>query len=119
MRKFIAILSVLVIVVSADYTVKAAIKSGSLVLPGLSFSGTTATCSLEVYAPHASDTIVASVILRRGKSIVKQWTNLTDIGDMDFSDTATVSHGQTYTMQVTLSVNGIPYTIADIVKTCP
>ena len=118
MRKFIAILSVLAIVISMGFPARAAIDSGSLVLPGLSFSGTTATCSLEVYAPHASDTITASVTLKRGNSIVKQWTNLTDLGDMDFSDTATVSHGQTYTMQVTLSINSIPYTIADITKTC-
>lgn len=118
MRKFIAILSVFAIVIAMCFPVRAAVESGALVLPGLSFSGTTATCSLEVYAPHASDLITASVTLKHGNSIIKQWTNLTDLGDMDFSDTATVSHGQTYTMQVTLSINGISYTVADITKTC-
>lgn len=48
MRKFIAILSALAIVISMGFPARAATKSGSLVLPGLSFSGTTATCSSEV-----------------------------------------------------------------------
>ncbi len=118
MRKFIALMSVLAIVIAMSFPVRAANESGAVVIPGLSFSGTTATCSLEVYAPHATDTISASVVLKRGNSTVKQWTNLTDVGYMDFSDTASVSHGQTYTMQVTLSINGITYTVADLTKTC-
>ena len=97
---------------------KAASKSSVYVIPGLNFSGNTATCSLRVYASHATDTIVATVTLKHGNSTVKQWTDLTDDGILNFSDTASVSHGETYTMQVALTINGSPYPVADITKTC-
>ena len=119
MRKIIAVVSMFAIVIALSFPVRAATKSGAIVSPGLSFSGTKATCSLEVYAPYATDSITASITLKRGNTLVKQWTNLTDSGIMDFSDTANVSHGQTYTMHVTLSINGISYTVTDITKTCP
>ena len=38
---------------------------------------------------------------------------------MIFSDTAYVTSGCTYTMQVTLKINGVSYTVADITKVCP
>ena len=119
MRKLIAILSVLAIVMVMGFPSQAANGSGASAFPGLSFSGTTATCSLRVYAPRATDSIVASVTLKHGSSTVKQWTNLTANGILNFSDTASVTHGETYTLQVTLEINNVSYTIADITKTCP
>lgn len=119
MRKLIAVLAALAIVMVMGFSAKAATESGASAFPGLSFSGTTATCSLRVYAPHTTDSIVASVTLKHGSSTVKQWTNLTANGILNFSDTASVAHGETYTLQVTLEINNVSYTIADITKTCP
>ena len=119
MRRFIAVMSVLAIVFVMCFPVMAANESGAFVFPGLSFSGTTATCSLEVYAEHSTDTIVATVKLKHGNSVVKQWTNLTDVDMLDFSDTVGVSHGETYTLQVTLTINGSPYPVADVTRVCP
>ncbi|MCR5500390.1 MAG: hypothetical protein K6F31_08355 [Acetatifactor sp.] len=119
MRRFMAILSVISIVLALSITAKAANESVVIIRPGLSFSGTTATCTLKVFGEYTTDSIVASVTLKHGSSTVKQWTNLTANGYMDFSDTAPVSHGVTYTMQVTVSINGVPYSVADITKTCP
>ena len=119
MRKFVAVLLALAIVMVVGFPSKAANESGASVFPGLSFSGTTATCSLRVYAPHATDSIVASVTLKHGSSTVKQWTNLTANGILNFSDTASVVHGETYTLQITLEINNVSHTIPDITKTCP
>jgi len=119
MRKFIAILSVLVIFITVSFPVKAAEQSYGVAIPDLTFSGTTATCSLDVLAGNVTDSIIATVMLKRGNSIVKQWQNLTDTGDLYFSDTASVVHGYTYTLHVTLSINGVTYNVADITKTCP
>jgi hypothetical protein len=44
---------------------------------------------------------------------------LTAMGVMNFSDTAGVVSGYTYTMQVTLKINGVSYPVGDITKTCP
>ena len=119
MRKIIALMSVFAIVIAMSFPARAANESYVSTFPGLSFSGTTATCSLDVYAAHATDPIVASVTLKHGSSTVKQWTNLTANGILNFSDVAGVVHGYTYTMQVTLTINGVPYMVSDVTKTCP
>ncbi|MBR4607958.1 MAG: hypothetical protein IKO41_17260 [Lachnospiraceae bacterium] len=119
MRRFIALMSVFIIVIAMSFPVKAANESFMRVIPSLSISGTTATCSLNVYAEHTTDLIKASVVLKHGNSVVAQWLNMTANGYMFFSDTVTVAHGETYTMQVTLEINGVSYPIADIAKTCP
>ncbi len=119
MRKSIAVMLAFVLMIAVSLHANAASESGEIVVPGLSFSGTTATCSLDVCAANATDSIIASITLKHGNSTIKQWTNLTDTGIMLFSDSATVVHGQTYTMHVTLSINGISYIVADITKTCP
>ena len=118
MRKIIAVLSVFVIVLAITIPIHAANESYNRVIPGLSFNGTTATCSLRVYAENMSDSIKASVVLKHGNSVVQQWLNMTDNGYLIFSDTASVVQGETYTMQISLEINGISYSIADITKTC-
>ena len=119
MRKIIALFSVLSIILAMSFPVKAADESLIYIQPDLTFSGTTATCSLRVYAEYSTDSIVASVTLKQGNSTVKQWTNLSDYGFLIFSDNANVSHGVTYTMHVTVSINGVSYPVSDITKTCP
>lgn len=119
MRKVIAVLSMIAIIISVSIHVKAADEALISAMPKLSFTGTTATCSLKVYANYSTDHIEASVKLMHGSTIIKQWNNLSDYGYMDFSDTATVVSEYTYTMKVTLKVNGVSYNVADITKTCP
>lgn len=88
MRKILAMMTALAIVMVMSSTVKASTDSIADVFPGLSFSGTTATCSLNVFAEHTSDQIIATVTLKRGNTTVKQWSNLSSNGYMMFSDTA-------------------------------
>lgn len=84
--------------------------------PGLSFSGTQATCSLEVYANSISDEISARIVLKRGASTVASW-EVEDIGDLTFSDTVSVSKGVTYTLTAYVSINGNSYPPSSIIKT--
>ena len=72
MRRLIAVMSVVVMVFIMSFPVSAANESGAFVFPGLSFSGTTATCSLVVYAEHATGAIMSTVKLKHGNSVVKQ-----------------------------------------------
>ncbi len=118
MRKILALLSVLVIVLTVSFPVKAENQSNAIITANLTFNGiSTATCSLDVNAGNASYPIVATVTLKHGSTIVKQWLNLTANGYMSFSDTANVVYGETYTMQITVAVNGVVYNLADITKT--
>ncbi|MBR3508418.1 MAG: hypothetical protein IKO03_06605 [Lachnospiraceae bacterium] len=118
MRKIIAVISMLAIVLVMSFPSRAATEASANVFPGLKYNGTTATCSLMVFGEHTTDSIVASVTLKHGSSTVKQWTNLTANGYMNFSDTANVVYGETYTMYVTLEINGVSYPVANITKTC-
>ncbi|MBR3469627.1 MAG: hypothetical protein IKH28_08040 [Lachnospiraceae bacterium] len=119
MRKLISIFLAIAVMLWFGSTANAANSAYATIIPNLSFSGTTATCDLTVYAGYTTDSIEASVVLKNGTIPIKQWTNLTANGYMDFSDTAYVSHGSTYTMQVTLKINGVSYSVADITKICP
>ena len=119
MRKFIAVLTACAIMLMLSSSAKAANTAYSTVWTDLSFSGGMATCSLTVYAGSMSDSIEATVVLKNGTIPIKQWPNMTANGYMIFSDTAYVTSGCTYTMQVTLKINGVPYTVADITKVCP
>lgn len=121
MRRVIAvILSAIILVMANGATIHASERAcNTSYTPSLSFSGTTATCKLKVIASNMSHPIEATVTLKHGSTVVKQWTNLTATGIMNFSDTAGVVSGNTYTMQVTLKINGVSHNVADIVKTCP
>ncbi len=119
MRKLVALLSVFIIVFAMSVPVQAASESTMTVIPSLTFNGTTATCSLDVYAERTTDSIEATVVLKNGTIPIKQWPNMTANGYMIFSDTAYVTSGCTYTMQVTLKINGVSYAVADITKVCP
>jgi|GEM_PF-1726504 len=120
MRRVLAILVTVVIVMLVSMTSSASEQEmNTSYTPSLSFSGTTATCKLLVIASNMSYPIEASITLKHGSSVVKQWNSLTASGIMNFSDTAGVVSGYTYTMQVTLKINGVSYSVADITKTCP
>ena len=108
MRRFIAIImSAIILVMANGVTVNASERAcNTSYTPSLSFSGTTATCKLKVIASNMSYPIEATIVLKHGTSVVKQWDNLTANGFMNFSDTAGVVSGNTYTMQVTLSERG-------------
>ena len=119
MRRIVALLSVVAILFAASMHVMAASESYGNATANLSFSGTTATCKLNVVASNMSYPIEASVKLMHGSTVVAQWSNMTSNGYMFFSDTASVVSGYTYTMKITLKINGVSYDIADITKTCP
>ena len=72
MRKILALLSVLVIVLTVSFPVKAENQSNAIITANLTFNGiSTATCSLDVNAGNASYPIVATVTLKHGSTIVK------------------------------------------------
>lgn len=121
MRRFIAvIMSAIILIMANGVTANASERAcNTSYTPSLSISGTTATCKLKVIASNLSYPIEATIVLKHGTSEVKRWDNLTANGIMNFSDTANVVSGYTYTMQVTLKINGVTYPVTDIVKTCP
>ena len=118
MRKIVALILVVMMIMHLCIPVRAEERRAGYSNSELYFNGTTAICSLEVSAANSSAPIVASVTLKRGNTVVKQWLNMTASGYMNFSDSASVAYGNTYTLHVSLYVNGVQVSVPDITKTC-
>lgn len=89
-----------------------------LLYPGLTFSGTTATCKAEVYADNVSDQITVTMKLWHNGSLLKSWTKSGTMS-VKMTKTATVAKGKTYKLTVDVSINGIVQPQKSITKTCP
>ena len=76
----------------------------------LSFSGTTATCEVEIRAESPSDKISATVKLWDGGTCLKTWTD-SDTGYLFFSETHSrnITAGKSYQMTVDYTIAGKSY----------
>lgn len=75
------------------------------IVPSISFSGTTATCSVLITGDNLSDEISATITLKQGTSTIASWSeNAT--GYLNFKGTASATAGKTYTLTVAANVNG-------------
>lgn len=102
-KRILPILFVFLMVFST--TAHAASPRVAPVVPGISFSGTTATCTVFIYAEQMTDDIDAVIKLWQGSRCIKTWEE-SSVGDLAFSGTATVSRGQTYQLTVDVTLEG-------------
>ena len=86
--------------------------------PKLSFSGTTATCSVIIRSGASStDKISVTAKLWNGRTCLKTWT-ASGTGRVSLSKTATVSKGKTYKLTVDYTVNGVKQPQKSVTRTC-
>ena len=81
----------------------------------LSFSGTTANCSGSV--TDLNKYIVATMTLSTGGSTVGSWSG-SGWSVVDLSGSCTVVKGKTYSLVISGTVDGVPFSTTPIVKTC-
>lgn len=105
MRRGIITLAVIIALV-IPMTVHAATERTIRIYPELSFSGTTATCSVTVAADSTRDEIEASIELWEGSVCIKVW-QISGIGSIEFEKLVSVSKGKTYTLASNVSINGV------------
>ena len=72
----------------------------------LTFSGTTAHCSCVIYADSEDDSISATMKLWNGNQCIATWT-ARDTSLLSLAETATVKRGQSYTLTVDYTIEGI------------
>ncbi len=82
--------------------------------PRMTVVGSTATCKVTLRA--AGQTIDATLELKQGSTVIASWSD-TGTGLLTLSGTATVVSGVTYTLTVSGTINGVPFTPASITKT--
>ena len=110
----LAMVSVLILMLTIPaYAVQ---SRAPAVLPSLSFSGTKATCEVLVTADNYMDDIYLEIELWRGSVKIEDWT-VSGEGFIDFSKTASVAKGNTYTLKVYAEINNVEITPVSLTKT--
>lgn len=97
-------------------TVVYASESRMSAIPTLTFSGRTATCVCNV--SDAGKTLQVTMELSEGSSIIDSWYK-TGTSKVMMNETSSVTRGHTYTLSVSVMINGISYGPYSITKTCP
>lgn len=85
------------------------------ITPTLKFSGTTANCSAVVMALDKH--LEVTMTLYRALSVIEQWTAEGD-GYVSLSGSAAVKKGLEYRLVVSGTINGVPFTGQELVRTC-
>ena len=112
-RRIVALTLVFVLVMSmAVYAVEPRMPQ---VTPRLSFSGTTANCSVSVNE-YGSD-IFVTLTLYRGWSTIASWSG-SGSGYVNVSGTAAVKDGLEYKLVATGTANGVAFTSVEVWGTC-
>lgn len=85
-------------------------------MPTLSFTGTTANCSVDVYALGQQITVVLE--LRDEDGVVATWR---ESGEdyVSINRQASVVSGETYTLEASGTIGGVAFDKALTSKTCP
>jgi hypothetical protein len=73
---------------------------------GITFSGTVATCFVDIDRDNSYDKISATIKLNCGSQNIKTWNEYSDTGRLKFSDDVDVTKGNTYELVVEYTVNG-------------
>ena len=103
MRKRVAVLTVMVVflltMTATAVTTTTVAPRGVIVTPLLSYNGTTAICEVLASGNTADEVIYAAVKLMHGNEVIESWYP-SATGILDFSETAEVTRGETYTLTV-------------------
>ena len=117
--KKIALLLAIVLLVAAPLSVQAATPRTVSISPVLSFTGTTANCSVTIDASNINHQIIATIRLMQGNVCYKTWTVI-DTGSLSWSDnTVTVASGKTYQLRVDAVINGVVQDMCSMYCACP
>lgn len=86
--------------------------------PSLTFSGTTANCSVVVRADSTSDEISVTMKLWIGSRCIAIWSDSGN-GYVYISKTADAASGVTYTLTADVTINGVARPQVSVSERCP
>ena len=114
-RRFFLFASLLFLMLS--FTAHAA-STAYYANPSLSFSGTTAHCSVICRGDKTTDSISATLTLYQGSTEIDSWSNLGSFCVPVFGD-CNVTSGVTYRLKLSWSVNGVSQPDIEVTNACP
>lgn len=86
--------------------------------PSLSFSGTTAHCTVVCRGDKTTDSISATLTLYQGNTEIASWSNFGTFR-VPVSGNCNVTSGLTYRLKLSWSVNGVSLPDVEVSNTCP
>lgn len=114
-RRIVPFVLVLILAISLCTTAFAAARAVT-VIPTLSFSGTTANCS--VNATKLGKEISLTLELWCGKTLIDSWSD-SATSRLTISESHRVVSGKTYTLKVTGTIGGEAISSTPVTGTCP
>lgn len=115
-RRICVLIALLVLVLTIG--VQAVEPRTSDVRPNLSFTGTTANCSVICRGDESNDTVNATLTLYKGTTYVDSWSD-SGTGRVTLRGSCKVESGQSYKLVVRYSVNGKSMPSASTTARCP
>ncbi len=107
----VIVATILTSIVSAHALVMATRHTASL-----DFNGTAVHCYASVM--DSGKTISVTAKLWRGTTLIGTWSD-TDTSFVEVNGIKMAQSGQTYTLKVSYTINGVTHVLPDITKTCP
>lgn len=117
MRQRVCALIALVIL-ALSISVQAVESRTTSAKPDLSFTGTTANCSVICRGQSGSDTIDVTLTLYQGSTYVDSWSD-SGTGRVALSGSCKAVSGKSYKLVVNYSVNGVSRPSISTTGTCP
>ena len=109
------LMTILMIFTMVISTAANAATRATLVTPSLNFTGTTAYCRVSI--TEIGKNIDANLELWNGETLVGSWSG-TAASYLVITGNRSVISGQTYTLEVTGTMDGISFTGVPVTKTC-
>lgn len=116
-KRTIALVLVLILSLSL-VTSAAATTYAATFSPTLSFSGTTAYCTISVDPDNSDDDVSVTMKLWDGSTCIRTWI-VSNKGFTAFSRSATVESGKYYTLSVDVTINDYTFQRRSVGATCP
>ena len=115
-RRMMALVTLIVLVLTISaQAVDSRAASGK---PRLTFEGDTAYCSATCRGNSSSDTVRATIALYDGNICLDSWSD-SGTGSVTVSGQCDVERGETYTLKLNYSVNGVAKSPVTVTATCP
>lgn len=109
-----ALLFMFMLSISAQAVQPYAIRS----TPSLTFSGATATCSVDCKSGNSKDQLTVTLTLWQGSTKIDSWT-ASGSGRVMISENCSVQKGKEYKLVLSYTVNGQEQASVSTTKTCP
>lgn len=115
MRKIICVL-LAIMLVAAPVTASAAARTANIMV-SLTYSGTTATCSVIAVSDYSTDELTCVLKLWNGSTCVATWYG-SGSGYLSMSKTKAVTSGVEYTLTADVTINDVAQPQASTTKKC-